>query len=322
MHRFYKSFSLPQFLIIALLAMTAASCHHTDGEGNKPQQATSESRFKAGKDPVADTLSYALGRGYSTSREQLRGMLTNMNGNPDCVDQLIQGVCDGLNQKKAAYPDSAQDAKAFAYRIGYVNGQGMLNDIFRTANASAFGDDTTRHLSIQNFIAGFMDEVNGVETFKKDGSPLTQQNAHVIVNDLMQQLYESQVSKQYADWKRQNEAFMKKTAGQSGVKTLESGVCYRVLSEGKGPHPTTGNTVKFSYEGRLIDGTPFDKSEKPMEGKIGNFVPGFNIALSAMPVGAEWEIYIPWTQGYGTSSAGAIKPFSTLVFKVKLLSFK
>ena len=48
-------------------------------------------------------------------------------------------------------------------------------------------------------------------------------------------------------------------------------------------------------------------------------VPGFAEALRNMPVGSEWEIYIPAELGYNDREAGQIKPFSTLIFKVELL---
>ena len=39
-----------------------------------------------------------------------------------------------------------------------------------------------------------------------------------------------------------------------------------------------------------------------------------------MPVGAKWELYIPYNLGYGENGAGNnIKPFSALIFKLELL---
>ena len=76
--------------------------------------------------------------------------------------------------------------------------------------------------------------------------------------------------------------------------------------------------VKISYEGKTIEGKMFDKNDN-MAMQIGQAVPGFNEALLNMPVGSKWEVYIPYAAGYG---APDIKPFSTLIFTIELLSIE
>jgi len=50
-------------------------------------------------------------------------------------------------------------------------------------------------------------------------------------------------------------------------------------------------------------------------------IPGWTEALTMMPVGSKWELYIPYDLAYGNRQAGEkIKPFSTLVFEVELIS--
>jgi FKBP-type peptidyl-prolyl cis-trans isomerase FklB len=87
--------------------------------------------------------------------------------------------------------------------------------------------------------------------------------------------------------------------------------------------PADTSRVKVEYEGRLIDGTVFDSSYQrgePAEFAVGQVIAGWTEALKLMPVGSEWEIYIPQELAYGSQQAGpVIKPFSALVFKVKLL---
>ena len=38
-----------------------------------------------------------------------------------------------------------------------------------------------------------------------------------------------------------------------------------------------------------------------------------------MPVGATWEIYLPYSQAYGEQGNGRIPPYSALVFKITLV---
>ena len=83
-----------------------------------------------------------------------------------------------------------------------------------------------------------------------------------------------------------------------------------------------------SYEGRLIDGNVFDSSYKnnngkPVEIRVNEMIPGWVQALTHMPVGSTWELYIPQDQAYGMRSvASLIKPYSALVFKLELVELK
>ena len=42
-------------------------------------------------------------------------------------------------------------------------------------------------------------------------------------------------------------------------------------------------------------------------------------ALTMMPVGSKWQLFIPYYLAYGNRSAGEIKPYSTLIFDVELV---
>ena len=122
--------------------------------------------------------------------------------------------------------------------------------------------------------------------------------------------------------------YIQKIAKEEGVKALEGGVFYKVLTEGNGEKPAANATAMVTYEGRLIDGTVFDSSlqrspDKPVGMPVQGVIEGMRTALMAMPVGSEWEIYIPYDKAYGEAGQGeAIPPFSTLIFKVKLVEIK
>jgi FKBP-type peptidyl-prolyl cis-trans isomerase FklB len=92
---------------------------------------------------------------------------------------------------------------------------------------------------------------------------------------------------------------------------------------GKGPKPTSANTVKVHYVGTLIDGTEFDSSIKrkePAQFPVAGMIPGWTEALQLMPVGSKFKFYLPQSIAYGPSQRGEfIKPYSTLIFEVELL---
>lgn len=92
-----------------------------------------------------------------------------------------------------------------------------------------------------------------------------------------------------------------------------------MLKAGNGAVPSKNATVTINYEGKNISGKVFDKrdgAKMPISGAI----PGFVEAISHMPVGSKWEIYIPYSAGYGAQQAGPdLKPFSALIFTVELL---
>ena len=118
-------------------------------------------------------------------------------------------------------------------------------------------------------------------------------------------------------------AFLAENAKKDSVITLPSGLQYKVLVEGKGEVPTTNDKVQVNYEGRLVDGTVFDASarhgDKPAEFKPTQVIKGWTEALTMMPVGSKWQLYIPYELAYGTRETGQIKPYSMLIFDLELV---
>ena len=118
-------------------------------------------------------------------------------------------------------------------------------------------------------------------------------------------------------------AFLAENAKKDSVITLPSGLQYKVLVAGKGEVPTVSDKVQVNYEGRLIDGTVFDASarhgDKPAEFMPTQVIKGWTEALTMMPVGSKWQLYIPSELAYGKRETGQIKPYSTLVFVVELV---
>ncbi len=122
-------------------------------------------------------------------------------------------------------------------------------------------------------------------------------------------------------YKERNLEFLQEYASRPGVKSLYGGVLYREITKGRGEKPTARSVVTVHYKGMLINGKPFDATEKgrPATFPLRGLIEGWKIALKEMNVGARWEVVIPFNLGYGARGAGAIKPFSTLFFDIQLL---
>jgi len=110
------------------------------------------------------------------------------------------------------------------------------------------------------------------------------------------------------------------------VKTLPSGLQYKVLTEGTGPKPAATAVVTVNYKGTLIDGSEFDSSYsrgEPATFPLNHVIPGWTEGLQLMGEGAKWVLYVPPDLGYGERGAGArIPPQSALVFEVELIKAK
>jgi FKBP-type peptidyl-prolyl cis-trans isomerase FklB len=130
--------------------------------------------------------------------------------------------------------------------------------------------------------------------------------------------------KQYGENKVAGEKFMAEIAKKDGVKSLGNGVYYEVLTEGKGEVAADTCRVKVHYEGTLTDGTVFDSNleGEPTVFGASQVIPGFKAALTTMPVGSKWKVYIPQDQAYGSQDMGKIKPFSALIFTIDLISIE
>ncbi|MDQ2178124.1 FKBP-type peptidyl-prolyl cis-trans isomerase [Marinifilum sp. D714] len=117
--------------------------------------------------------------------------------------------------------------------------------------------------------------------------------------------------------------FLSENAKKEGVTTLESGLQYEVITEGKGDLPKGTDNVKCHYHGTLIDGTVFDSSVnrgEPATFPVNGVIAGWVEALQLMPVGSKWKLYVPSDLAYGAQGAGnLIGPHTTLIFEVELL---
>lgn len=123
--------------------------------------------------------------------------------------------------------------------------------------------------------------------------------------------------------KKAGEDFLAANKMKPGVVTLPSGLQYKVLVKGNGAVPKATDEVEVKYEGRLVDGTVFDSSSRQKDGvvklRVDRLIKGWTEALTIMPVGSKWQLYIPYELAYGERKAGNIEPYSALVFDLELV---
>lgn len=120
-----------------------------------------------------------------------------------------------------------------------------------------------------------------------------------------------------------NRQWLAEKAQEPEVRTLEKGVCYKVIKSGdvKGPQPTRDSVVTAHYTGKTINGRTFDGSRGGVAPafRLRDLITGWIIAMQQMRPGDRWEVYIPAEQGYGKRSVPGIPGGSTLIFDIELL---
>jgi len=158
---------------------------------------------------------------------------------------------------------------------------------------------------------------------------MTEQEIKESLSSLQKEMMEKQAerTKQLSEKnKKEGDAFLAENKKKEGVKTLPSGLQYKVITEGTGKTPKAEDTVITNYRGTLIDGTEFDSSYKrgqPATFPVKGVIPGWTEALQLMKEGSKWELFIPASLAYGERGAGnLIGPYTTLIFEIELISVK
>ena len=200
-----------------------------------------------------------------------------------------------------------------AYVAGKEIRQQVETQIIPQANKQV--NDSVNLINTGRFIEGFRAAIAGNATITAD-------SAQAVTAKQLDYYNNVKMEAKYGKNRRDGEAFLAANAKKDSVQTTKSGLQYKILTVGTGETPKATDKVKVNYEGKLIDGTVFDSSYKrnqPATFACNQVIKGWTEALTMMPVGSKWEIYIPQELGYGSREAGKIPPFSTLLFTVELL---
>ena len=257
-----------------------------------------------------DSLSYAIG---ISQTQGLKDYLSQrMEMDTTYMADFLKGVNDAANKTSK---------KDQAYLLGLQIGSQMAGpQAIKGMNHQLFADDSTMTVNKGDILAGVFAGV-----LNKD-MKMRPEEAQVLIQKMMESIKGKAAEKKYADNKAAGEKFLAENKTKEGVKTTASGLQYKVITEGKGEIPADTCKVKVNYKGTLIDGTEFDSSYKrnePSTFRANQVIKGWTEALTMMPVGSKWELYIPQELAYGARESGnQIKPFSTLIFEVELLGIE
>ena len=171
-------------------------------------------------------------------------------------------------------------------------------------------------------VKGIKDGLSGGKTL------LTDQEMQEVMTAFQKELTAKQAEKRKAmaeKNKKEGEAFLAENRKKEGVKTLPSGLQYKVIQEGTGKTPKATDSIVAHYRGTRLDGTEFDSSLKrnqPATFKLDNVIQGWREAILMMKEGAKWQIFIPSNLAYGENGAGPIEPNAALIFDVELIKIE
>lgn len=250
---------------------------------------------------VKDTISYSIGMGRAIRvyKEQLPY---------DIVDSTTMKAFMKGFMEAAANPENKEK---LAYALGFEIGCQEMSQAYIGLAENLFGAGES--FNKNNYISGFRDGM--LDNWKI----MTFEEADETSN----RLYEYLSQRQYDKVKDENAAFLEKKAKENNVVKTASGLLYEVVKLGNGgPKPTADSDVEVRYHGELIDGTVFDESTTPITLNLGRVIKGWTEGLQLMSVGDKYKLYIPYDLAYGEQGTQGIKPYSTLIFDVELVSIK
>jgi len=297
---------MKKVIILALALVASASLYTAD--------AASKKKTKKQDAPVvvpvqlnnsSDTLSYVAG--MSVTNGLIPYLVQQQGVDTAYMAEFIKGFKEVVN--------AGTDPKMKAYVAGLEIAT-QVRDRMLSGMKREFTDTPDSIVDALVF-RGFSDALlNDTTLFKQDA-------AEELFKTLQQTNKDAKVEKLWGANRDAGKKFLAENAKKEGVVTLPSGLQYKVLVKGEGDVPQVSEKVFVNYEGRLVDGTVFDASakhgDKPSEFRPNQVIKGWTEALTMMPVGSKWQLYIPYELAYGEKEAGNIKPFSALIFDVELV---
>ena len=295
-------------IALALTALVVSASFSTLEAGKKKKKDKEQAPVELLAPVVltngCDTLSYAAGGALTNG---LVPYLLQQGVDTAYMADFVVGLRQAVAQQQIAKNDPREKARIAGAQIANQLVQGMLPNVRRDFT------DTPDTLIEEVFFRGFTDAVMA------DSTVMTQKRAEALFKEKQKVNKEARTEK----LTKAGREFLEENGKKEGVITTASGLQYKVLVEGEGEVPQRTDKVKVHYEGRLIDGTVFDASSKhgtePASFRADQVIKGWTEALTMMPVGSKWQLFIPQHLAYGERQTGQIPPYSTLIFDVELV---
>ena len=213
--------------------------------------------------------------------------------------------------------------KATAAPVKKTTKQASVQKIMVDSASYALGMDVAKSFASSGMTINSQSFMKGMEA-------VLQQKATLFSEEEKAQILRAAANKaseaKTAGLKKEEAAFLATLATKPGLKHLQDGLYYEVLSEGTGPKPTLEDELSVHYKGALANGKVFDSSYdrgRPIEFNLGQVIRGWQLGIPLMSVGSKYRLYIPSALGYKERGAGEdIPPYSALVFDVELLGIK
>ncbi len=147
----------------------------------------------------------------------------------------------------------------------------------------------------------------------------------IALEEKERKAYQARVESQFEEDKKNIHEYC--MANKIKAKRTTSGVSYSVEKKGKGEYPKAGDVLTVEYEGFLVDGTSFDKSneKEPFVFPLGRgkVIKGWEEALPFFNKGSSGKIVIPSKYAYGQMGIEEesinIPPNSILIFQIKVI---
>jgi len=200
-----------------------------------------------------------------------------------------------------------------ADRISYSLGQQIGRDFKRQG----------AELDAAALISGFKDANTGAEP------ALSPKEIKAILGSLKSKINaaqrkeaqkrQAQRQKEAEERRREGQAFLAENRSKPGVKTLPSGLQYKIIQPGSGKKPGPQDVVRVLYRARRLNGHEFDSSYSsggPVSFSVNKVIRGWTEALQLMREGSKWELYLPPELAYGRRGPLA---HQTVIYEVELL---
>lgn len=293
-----------------LCILFAALCCLSAGAASKKKVAKKAVAVAEKADTIsAADFSYLMGKANTLGLKQY--LTERMGVDTAYIADFLQGFDNGQLTEN----DKRQKARMAGIEIRTQLQEQIIPQITKQV------DDSLQIIAPEEFIAGFRAGLSG----ENDRIPVSMDSTQQAVRKQMDYYHGAAMERKYGANRKAGEDFLKQNGKQKDVVTTASGLQYKVIQKGEGEIPTATQRVRVNYEGCLIDGTVFDSSYKrnePATFGCNQVIKGWTEALTMMPVGSKWELYIPQELAYGDRDMSTIPPFSTLIFTVELLDIE